>query len=156
VSFLWLVLGVVAALLFGANAVAIRFLALNNVSPFWVAVGRLYVGAIAIFLILRGLGKKEVFKINNRLLLLAASLSVAANFFLFHYGLAFTTAGSAMVLEATSPIFALLILALVFGDKVTTKEVTAVFVAAVGIVLVVFSPGVSFAAKGTVFGICLK
>ena len=137
---LWFALGLIAAFLFGANAVVVRYLALQGVSPFWIAFGRLAIGALALYPFLLLTGETQVFKIRKRLLVAVASLSVAANFFLFHYGLTLTFAGSAMVLEATSPIFALLILALVFGDESRKKEVLSVVIAATGIFLVVFSP----------------
>ncbi|NUN11795.1 DMT family transporter [Candidatus Micrarchaeota archaeon] len=148
---IWFLLGVIAAFLFGANAVVVRSLTLSGVDAFWISVIRLLVGAIVLGAILFIKGNKKFLEFENKSLLFITGLSVAANFLLFHYGLEFTSASSAMVLEATSPIFALIILALVFGDKVKFKEVIAVVIAVAGIFLVVFSPD-SNLGDGTLLG----
>ena len=150
----WLLLGILSAFLFGANAVVSRWITLEGADPIWIAALRLYTAALVIFLYTRFTADRNL-KIKNRILLLVAGISVAANFFLFHYGLAFTTASAAMVLETTAPIFALILLALVFGDKITSREIAAVAIAAIGIVLVVFTPGTPL-PTGTIVGNLLE
>ena len=132
-----LVFGVAAAFFSGTHSVIVRYLA-DHIHGTTVAALRLYVASIAVFLILKSYRRKIEINWTDRVLLITVA-GFSANYIVFHWGLEYTGASSAMVLENTAPVFVLLIMFLFLREKIRLAEVLAVLLAVFGVYFTVRS-----------------
>ncbi|MEM7178696.1 MAG: DMT family transporter [Pseudomonadota bacterium] len=124
-------LGLTAAFFSGTHSVIVRHLT-EHLHGSVVAVLRLYVASIALFLILKMYRKPLQIDWANRALIVTV-LAFSVNFVVFHWGLEYTGAASSMVLENTAPIFVLIFSALVLRAPIRPVEVAATFLAVFGV-----------------------
>lgn len=131
-----LVLGFVAALLWGTHSVIVRYLT-GDLGGMQIAVTRLFIAALAIFVMLRVMRAPVSIRFSDGNFRLAV-LATVVNYVLFHVGLEHTGAANAMVLENTAPFFVLLFLYFFADTPVTRIEVLATVLAIFGVFLTVF------------------
>lgn len=124
-------LGFLAAFFSGTHSVIARHLT-EHIHGLTIAALRLYIASAAVFLILKGHQKTITIDWSGKTLLIAV-LAFSANFAVFHWGLEYASASSAMVLENTSPVFVLLFTVLVLRAPTRIVEIAAVFVAIFGV-----------------------
>ncbi|MEM7398533.1 MAG: DMT family transporter [Pseudomonadota bacterium] len=130
-----LLFGIVAAFLWGTHSVLVQYLT-GSLGGLQIAVLRLYIAAVTLFLMLRVLGHPIAIDWRDRNFWFATG-ATAVNFVFFHLGLERTDAGSAMVLENTAPFFVLLFLYLFAGVPVSFREIAATALAIGGVALTV-------------------
>lgn len=126
-----LLFGVAAAFFSGTHSVIVRYLA-DHVHGATIAVLRVYVASAILFLILKSYKRPTEIKWTDKTLLITVC-GFAANFVVFHWGLEYTGASSAMVLENTAPVFVLLIMALVLRERIRALEVLGTFLVLFGV-----------------------
>lgn len=131
-----LVLGGLAAFLWGTHSVIVRYLT-SDLGGLQIAVMRLLIAAVAIWCLLRVMRVSVRIRLGNRNFLLAV-LSTVVNYILFHIGLEHTGAANAMVLENTAPIFVLVFLYFFADTPVRRIDVMATILAISGVFLTVF------------------
>ena len=131
-----LVLGFLAAFLWGTHSVIVRYLT-SDLGGLQIAVTRLFIAALAIYCMLRVMRvsvSNQLGDWNFRL----AVLATVVNYILFHIGLEHTGAANAMVLENTAPFFVLVFLYFFADTKVTRIDVVATALAIFGVFLTVY------------------
>lgn len=131
-----LLLGFLAAFLWGTHSVIVRYLT-SDLGGLQIAVTRLFIAALAIYCILRVMRVPVSIEHKDWNFRLAV-LSTVVNYILFHIGLEHTGAANAMVLENTAPFFVLLFLYFFADAPVTRVDVLATILAIFGVFLTVF------------------
>ncbi|WP_170764445.1 DMT family transporter [Ruegeria lacuscaerulensis] len=131
-----LVLGFLAAFLWGTHSVIVRYLT-SDLSGLQIAVTRLFIAAIAIYCMLQVMRVAVSIRLGDWNFRLAV-LSTVVNYILFHIGLEHTGAANAMVLENTAPFFVLVFLYFFADTPVTRTDVLATALAILGVFLTVY------------------
>lgn len=131
-----LVLGFLAAFLWGTHSVIVRYLT-SDLGGLQIAVSRLFVAALAIYVLLRLMRAKVSVRFGDWNFRLAV-LSTVVNYILFHIGLEHTGAANAMVLENTAPFFVLIFLYFFADTTVRRTDVLATALAILGVFLTVY------------------
>ncbi|WP_170331119.1 DMT family transporter [Ruegeria arenilitoris] len=131
-----LVLGFLAAFLWGTHSVIVRYLT-SDLGGLQIAVTRLFIAALAIYGMLRVMRISVSIRLADWSFRLAV-LSTVVNYILFHIGLEHTGAANAMVLENTAPFFVLVFLYFFADTPVTRTDVLATGLAILGVFLTVF------------------
>ncbi|WP_170324586.1 DMT family transporter [Ruegeria arenilitoris] len=131
-----LVLGFLAAFLWGTHSVIVRYLT-SDLGGLQIAVTRLFIAALAIYCMLRVMRVSVAIRLGDWNFRLAV-LSTVVNYILFHIGLEHTGAANAMVLENTAPFFVLVFLYFFADTPVTRTDVLATGLAILGVFLTVF------------------
>ncbi len=145
--------GVLAAFFWGTHAVITRYLA-TSIPGIVIATLRLYIACFVILGFLKITGTKIDWGVKDRKwFLLIVLLGMSLNWAVFHTGLEYTTASSAMLLENTAPVFVLLFLALFLKERIKKIEMLAVLVTFLGVLLVVIGDkGFGFFSEAKFFG----
>ncbi len=131
-----LVLGFLAAFLWGTHSVIVRYLT-SDLGGLQIAVSRLFIAALAIYIMLRLMRVSVSIDLKDWNFRLAV-LSTVVNYLLFHIGLEHTGAANAMVLENTAPFFVLVFLYFFADTPVARTDVLATGLAVLGVFLTVF------------------
>ncbi|WP_424830866.1 DMT family transporter [Ruegeria sp.] len=131
-----LLLGFLAAFLWGTHSVIVRYLT-SDLGGLQIAVSRLFIAALAIYCILRVMGAGVAIRFSDWNFRLAVFATVV-NYILFHIGLEHTGAANAMVLENTAPFFVLVFLYFFADTPVTRVDVLATGLAIFGVFLTVY------------------
>ncbi|MEX0306811.1 MAG: DMT family transporter [Ruegeria sp.] len=131
-----MVLGFLAAFLWGTHSVIVRYLT-SDLGGLQIAVSRLFIAALAIFCILRLMRARISVRYRDWNFCLAV-LSTVVNYILFHIGLEHTGAANAMVLENTAPFFVLVFLYFFADAAIGRTEVIATSLAIFGVFLTVY------------------
>lgn len=131
-----LVLGFLAAFLWGTHSVIVRYLT-SDLGGLQIAVTRLFIAALAIYCMLRVMRVSVSIRLSDWNFRLAV-LSTVVNYILFHIGLEYTGAANAMVLENTAPFFVLVFLYFFADTPVSRTDVLATALAILGVFLTVY------------------
>ncbi|MGV6803547.1 MAG: DMT family transporter [Ruegeria sp.] len=131
-----LVLGFLAAFLWGTHSVIVRYLT-GDLGGMQIATTRLFIAALAIYCMLRTMKMPVSIQYRDWNFRLAV-FSTVVNYILFHIGLEHTGAASAMVLENTAPFFVLIFLYFFADTPVGRTDVLATLLAIAGVFLTVF------------------
>ncbi|RLK10274.1 DMT family transporter [Ruegeria conchae] len=131
-----LVLGFLAAFLWGTHSVIVRYLT-SDLGGLQIAVSRLFIAAFAIYCMLRVMSARVSVQYRDWNFRLAV-LSTVVNYILFHIGLEHTGAANAMVLENTAPFFVLIFLYFFADTAVGRTDVLATLLAILGVFLTVY------------------
>lgn len=131
-----LFLGFAAAFLWGTHSVIVRYLT-SDLGGLQIAVTRLFIAALAIYVLLRVLGARVSVQVRDRNFQLAVFATVV-NYILFHIGLEHTGAANAMVLENTAPLFVLVFLYFFADTPIGRTDVLATALAVLGVFLTVY------------------
>jgi DME family drug/metabolite transporter len=109
----------------------------HGLSPFWLIEFRLLLGFF--FLLLLKRENLSSIKSNLRNLALLALFGLAANYFFYHLGLAYTTASAAQVLESVAPLFVLFLALAMREEVINPKKAAGVFLTALGSGVIFYS-----------------
>lgn len=131
-----LVLGFLAAFLWGTHSVIVRYLT-SDLGGLQIAVSRLFIAALAIYCMLRLMRARVSIRFGDWNFRLAV-LSTVVNYILFHVGLEHTGAANAMVLENTAPFFVLIFLYFFADSAVGRTDILATVLAIFGVFLTVY------------------
>ena len=130
-----LVFGLLAAFFWGTHSVIVRYLT-GDMHGITIAALRLYIAAIALFVLMRLLRFPVSLRLSDRNLQIAVG-STVVNYICFHIGLEYTSASNAMMLENTAPFFVLLILLVFTGEQIKKRDMLAALIAIAGVFLTV-------------------
>lgn len=123
--------GLLAAFFWGTHSVIVRYLT-RDLHGIPIAALRLYIAALALYLILKINRQPISIKLTDRMYLVTM-FGTVTNYIFFHIGLEHTTASNAMLLENLAPFFVLLFLFLFFKERVRTIDIVATVVAVAGV-----------------------
>ncbi|MEM7192628.1 MAG: DMT family transporter [Pseudomonadota bacterium] len=130
-----LLFGLLAAFFWGTHSVIVRYLT-EDMGGLQIAAIRLLIAAFAIYVILRIMREPISVRLSDWNFRLAV-LSTVVNYIFFHIGLEYTGAANAMVLENTAPLFVLIFLYFFAKAPLSVRDVLAVALAVLGVVLTV-------------------
>ena len=144
-------IGLIAlGLIWGASFLGVA-IALEGLSPVWVATGRILIGAVTLSAIAVAMGVR--LRMSPEILLYAAGMGVFSNalpFFLLSWSQQHVTSGFAGITMAAIPLFVIgFAHFLIAGEGLTRQKATGFLLGLVG-VAVLIGPGV-FAASGSDF-----
>lgn len=112
-KFLGFIAGITASIFWGFHPVLIRYLILEDVSPFAITTLRLLIGSgsLTVMYVIARLFSKRKFPIIFRYgkFFWFAVIGLAVNFPLFHFGLKYTIASDAILLESFAPVVVMLL-----------------------------------------------
>jgi drug/metabolite transporter (DMT)-like permease len=138
-------LSIAATFLWGTHSVLGRYLG-EDIPPELISFSRLLIGAVTLYSLLLikmklGFKKVDIFRLKTNELWPIAILSIIVGFnlLLFHYGLKYTSANNAMVLESTAPVFVTLLTPVFFSERLYKRDLLLSVVAFLGILLIVYS-----------------
>jgi len=124
--------------IWGVSFLLIR-IAGQSFPPFWIALMRCGLGALLLWGVLFGTGKSAPARKNLPWLLLVGLFNNAMPFTCFAWGERFVPSNTAAVLNATTPIFTLLLGMAVYRKRVAANVILGVLLGFAGVLLVVFS-----------------
>lgn len=129
---------VMAALFWGGNAVAGKFLA-DSLPPVSISFTRLAIGFLIMSPVIVRLFKREMamFRENFKLLLFLAVTGVIGFNLLIYWAVNYTSAINATLLNSTSPLFIFLLSALLLGEKMELKYWVSMAVSFIGVLFVI-------------------
>ena len=103
------------------------------------------VGLLALFIVREK--RLRIEKKDWRMMLLLGFLGLVINQFFYLYGLKFSTAANGALLYATTPVMVLVLSHFMLGEQITRRKTAGVFLAFVGITIVIFERGVDFSSS---------
>jgi len=124
--------------IWGASFLLIR-IAGQSFPPFWIALMRSSLGALLLWSILFGAGHRPPARSHLPWLLLVALFNNAIPFTCFAWGERVVPSNTASVLNATTPIFTLLLSMMVHRTRAALNVVVGIVLGFAGVNLVVFS-----------------
>jgi drug/metabolite transporter (DMT)-like permease len=130
-----LLLAVAAVVCFSTSPVLTLWAA--PLSPFEITVGRLAVGAVAVWALARLAGQPLLPKRSHLLLFVAFGLITALHFLTYIASLSYTTIAHALAIVYTAPIFVTLFSAALLKEPVAPRKWVGVLVAVAGIAVLV-------------------
>lgn len=141
---------VTAALIWGSNAVLIRFLAIE-LDTNLIAVSRAMIGGLVLLLAIGILALFARSKYNWRkfnsvrydFFFWMMTISLAINFVMFHKGLDYTSASDTALIETFAPVFTLLLIVLFLPSKLPFLKTNTNFVVRLIFIVVIGSVGSS-------------
>lgn len=111
----------------------------GHISPYGLTIARMVFASIA-FWITSLFTKKEKVEAKDKLtLLLGGLLGITFNQGLFIYGLSNTSPVDASMITTCTPLFAMIIAALVLKEPITTKKVSGVLIGGIGAIFLVYT-----------------
>jgi len=160
--------GITSTLIWGLNPIMIRFLVLDQKIVFFTVGMRLYMGGISLFIFLYFLKilrirKGKQLKTPYTKFFWLIVIGLAGNFLLFHWGLRYTTASNANLLENFAPIVILLVMGFLIPkfshqightkkDIIKTLGIVAVGSIGASLILSYFPQGFFIDYKTKLFG----
>jgi drug/metabolite transporter (DMT)-like permease len=132
------ILLVVAALFWGGNAVAGKFLA-SSLPPVTISFTRLGIGVLIMSPVIIRLIRQErtALREHFKLLLFLAVTGVIGFNLLIYWAVNYTTAINATLLNSTSPLFIFLLSALLIGEKMELKYWISLLISMLGVLVVI-------------------
>lgn len=104
--------------------------------PLWMAEGRVLIGGLALLAWFRLTGFDAQWRQHWRFYLLVGAVNSAVPFSLYGFAGIHLPASTMAFLNATSPMFGLVLGALFAGERITARKVAGLLVGAAGVVLV--------------------
>lgn len=134
--------------------------AVGEIAPAELLVLRTLLASIGFFMLIafrrkslrihRGVARRDIWKI-----LLLGLLSVPLNQFFYLYGLKYSTSANSALLFATTPMFASILSAFFFAEKISSRKVIGILIAFGGVLPIVFEHGASLSSDFTFGNILL-
>ena len=124
--------------IWGVSFLLIR-IAGQSFPPFWIALMRSGLGALLLWAVLFGTGHRPPARANLRWLLLVGLFNNAIPFTCFAWGERVVPSNTAAVLNATTPIFTLLLGVMVQRTRVAWNVIVGVVLGFAGVLLVVLN-----------------
>ncbi len=132
-----------ALFLWGIHGPAGRFLALNGVDMYFVTATRFWLGTLVflVFILVKRLKVKIKFDKELLQIFKIASIGIFLNSILYHATLVYLPGTVVMLLENISPVFVILLVALIDKEKPKIIEFIALFISFAGVYLVILGKG---------------
>lgn len=128
------------ALIFGLNMPIAKYvLAEGYISSFGLTVLRMTFATIAFWITSLFLPKEKVEKKDMLILFVGGIVGIVLNQGSFVYGLATTSPVDASIITTSSPLFAMIIAAVVLREPITAKKFGGVIIGAIGAIFLVYS-----------------
>lgn len=125
---------------FGLNIPINKYLyAEGLITPFGMTASRMTFAAIAFWLVSLMMPKEKVAKKDLLVLLVGGICGMVLNQGLFAYGLQQTSPVDASIITTSSPLFAMIIAAIMLGEPITFKKAGGVFLGGLGAVILVYT-----------------
>lgn len=125
---------------FGLNIPINKYLyAEGFITPYGMTVSRMTFAAIAFWLVSLMMPKEKVEKKDLLILLIGGICGMLLNQGLFAYGLQQTSPVDASIITTSSPLFAMIIAAIILGEPITFKKAGGVFLGGLGAVILVYT-----------------
>lgn len=109
------------------------------ISPMGITVARMTFGAIAFWVVSLFMPREKVEKKDMLILLLGGLLGMAVNQGMFAFGLGRTSPVDASIITTSSPLFAMIIAAIILKEPITVKKASGVLVGATGAIFLVYT-----------------
>lgn len=109
------------------------------ISAYGLTLARISFAAVAFWIASVFAGKDKVERKDHLLLLLGALLGIIFNQGLFIFGLSNTSPVDASIITTSSPLFAMIIAALVLKEPITTQKVSGVLLGGIGAIFLVYT-----------------
>ena len=141
-NYLPLFYALIAVFLWGIHGPAGRWLTQNNVDIFFVFSIRLWIGTIIFFIYLLftngfSINFKDFITENLKKVLIISFIGLVANTIVFHVSLIYLPGTYVMIIENLSPIFVFGATALIYKIKPKSKEIYALILSLLGIMLII-------------------
>lgn len=125
---------------FGLNIPINKYLyAHEMITPFGMTASRMAFAAIAFWLLSLIMPKEKVQKKDMLVLLIGGVCGMLLNQSLFAYGLGQTSPVDASIITTSSPLFAMIIAAIILGEPITFKKAGGVFLGGLGAIILVYT-----------------
>ncbi|MEN9918966.1 MAG: hypothetical protein RL662_1402 [Bacteroidota bacterium] len=126
--------------LFALNIPVSKYmLSAGYISPYGLTLARVLFGASAFWITSLFISKESVAKKDHIILFLSGILGIASNQCLFLFGLSNTSPIDASIITTSSPLFAMIVAALILKEPITTKKVCGILLGAAGAIYLVLS-----------------
>jgi drug/metabolite transporter (DMT)-like permease len=140
------------AAIWGAGFIFMRVIA-PVLGPVWMAEGRVLIGGLALAGWFALTGFDPQWRKHLRFYALVGVLNSAIPFSLYGFSSLHLPASLMAILNATSPMFGLLLGAAFSGERITPRKIAGLFLGAAGVALVTWRSGGSIdASAGPMFG----
>jgi drug/metabolite transporter (DMT)-like permease len=126
---------VALAAIWGASFIFIRVSA-PVLGPAWVAEGRVLIGALVLLAWFRFTGFDPEWRRHRRFYIAIGILNSAIPFTLYGFAGMHMSAPVMSILNATSPMFGLLLGAAFAGERITARKIAGIVIGAIGVALV--------------------
>ncbi len=137
------------ATMFALNIPVGKYLLTNYISPFGYTMARVLFAAIAFWVASLFLKKERVAKKDHLILLLGGLFGITLNQGVFIFGLGQTSPVDASIITTSSPLFAMIIAALILKEPIMTKKISGVLLGIAGAVLLIYTTHNAGAASGS-------
>lgn len=116
-----------------------HLLASGNISPYGLTIARMLFASIAFWITSLFIKKEKVERKDMLTLLLGGLLGITFNQGLFIWGLSNTSPVDASMITTCTPLFAMIIAALVLKEPITAKKVSGVLIGGLGAIFLVYT-----------------
>lgn len=127
------------ATIFAINIPVGKYLLSGYISPFGYTMARVLFAAIIFWVVSLFTKDVPVNLKDHRLFLFGALFGVVFNQGLFVYGLGHTSPVDASIITTSSPLFAMIIAALILKEPITGQKVLGVFIGIAGALLLIYT-----------------
>lgn len=125
---------------FAINIPISKYLLANEyISPYGLTIARMTFATIAFWITSLFMGKEHVSRRDHLVLLAGGILGITLNQGLFIFGLANTSPVDASIITTSTPLFAMIIAALVLREPITAKKISGVLLGGAGAIFLVYS-----------------
>lgn len=129
-----------AVCFFAINIPISKYLLANGyISAYGLTIARMVFASIAFWTASLFMKKETIAKKDHLTILLGGLLGITFNQGLFIFGLSNTSPVDASIITTSSPLFAMVIAALVLKEPITTKKVSGVLMGGIGAIFLVYS-----------------
>lgn len=143
---------IVANLIWGAAA-SIFKIALTNIPPFTLAFWRFSLGALLVFLFLKGKTAIQFRSPREKFAIAGYAMSgITFNILFFFWGLQLTHSINAPIIASSAPILTFFLAAIFLHEHATGKKIAGIVLGTIGILTIVFQPFLEQGVDGSVLG----
>jgi len=125
---------------FSINIPISKYLLANGyISPYGLTIARMVFASIAFWITSLFMTKEHVSRKDHFTIFLGGILGITMNQGLFIFGLSNTSPVDASIITTSTPLFAMVIAALVLREPITTKKVSGVLIGGIGAIFLVYT-----------------
>jgi len=116
-----------------------HLLSSGNISPYGLTIARMAFASIAFWIASLFMKKERVERKDKLTLLAGGLLGITFNQGLFIFGLSNTSPVDASIITTSTPLYAMIIAAIVLKEPITAKKVSGVLIGGLGAIFLVFT-----------------
>lgn len=128
-----------AATMFALNIPVGKYILSGYISPFGYTMARVGFATLAFWITSFFLKKDPVKPKDHLILLLGSVFGITLNQGVFVFGLGHTSPVDASIITTSSPLFAMIIAAIILKEPITTKKVSGVVLGILGAVMLIYT-----------------